>query len=210
MTELVYYQDQYKRELETKILKVEKNQVLLAETIFIPQTNTEPGDSGKINNMKISSSRKSENDIWHVFPKHNPFNEGDTVNLKLNWDRRLLIMKLHSALHLSAGPFDKNFGKRAVAGIVKKNTGELVFKEGITDEIINEALKLINKEIETGLEIISYWDKKREGFRWTQIGDYPPIPDGGLHVNNTNEIGRIKLLNNKFDEGKQKLEITVE
>ena len=116
-----------------------------------------------------------------------------------------MAIKLHSALHLLAGPFDKNFKKRAVAGAVKGKQAYLVFKEEVSDEIINNALKQANEDIENGLEINSYWDEKREGFRWTQAGDYPPIPDGGLHVKNTKEIGKLILVSNEFGQGKQKI-----
>jgi len=209
MTELIYYQDQYKKELEAKIVKVQGPQVLLDQTIFISQTNTEPGDFGKINNLKIIGSKKEGNDVWHIFPKSVPFKEGDNVKLELDWNKRLLAMKLHSALHLLAGPFDKNFEKRAVAGAVRGNQAYLVFKEEVSDEIINKALEQVNKDIEHGLEVKSYWDEKREGFRWTQVGEYIPIPDGGLHVKNTKEIGKIKLVSKELEQGKQKLTITI-
>ncbi len=119
MTELIYYQDQYKKEIEAKVVKIEGNKILLDKTIFIPQTSTEPGDFGKINNMKIAGSKKDGKDIWHIIPKQIPFKEGDIVKLELDWNKRWLAMRLHSALHLLAGPFDKNFGKRAVAGAIK-------------------------------------------------------------------------------------------
>ena len=210
MTELIYYQDQYKKELEAKIVKIEGNRVLLDKTIFIPQTNTEPGDFGKINNMRIAGSKKDGKDIWYIIPKQIPFQVGDTVKVELDWKKRFLSMRLHSALHLLAGPFDKTFGKRAVAGALKGNQAYLVFKEEISDEIISNSLEEANKDIEKDLVIKSYWDEKREGFRWTQIGDYYPIPDGGLHVKSTREIGKIKLVSKEFDQGKQKLTISLE
>lgn len=209
MTELIYYQDQYKKEFEVKIVKVQGNQVLLDKTIFIPQTNTEPGDFGKINNMKIGGSKKEGCDVWHIFPKSIPFKESEVVKLELDWNKRFLAMRLHSALHLLAGPFDKNFGKRAVAGTVKGNQAYLVFKEEISDEIINKALEQANKDIENGFEIKSYCDEKREGFRWTQVGEYLPIPDGGLHVKNTKEIGKIKLVSKELEQGKEKIVISI-
>ncbi len=36
MTNLVYYEDPYKTEIEAKVMKVEGNKVLLDKTIFIP------------------------------------------------------------------------------------------------------------------------------------------------------------------------------
>ncbi len=200
MTELIYYQDQYKKELEANIVKVEGNRIVLDKTIFIPQTNTEPGDYGKINNMKIAGSKKEGNVVWHVFPKAIPFKEGDIAKLELDWNKRIIGMKLHSALHLLAGPFDKDFGKRPVAGAIKGSEAYLVFKEEVSEEIINKALEQANKDIESGLEIKSYWDEKREGFRWTQVGDYIPIPDGGLHVKNTKEIGKINLVGKRWNK----------
>jgi len=209
MTNLIYYEDQYKIEIEAKVLKIEGNKVLLDKTIFIPQTNNEPGDYGKINNLKISGSKKEGNDVWHIIPKQMPFNEGEMVKLELDWNKRLDAMGLHSALHLLAGPFDKIFGKRPVAGAIKGNQAYLVFKEEISDDIINKSLDQANKDIEEGLEIKSYWDKEREGFRWTQVGDYFPIPDGGLLVKNTKEIVKINLVSKEFIEGKHKIIISI-
>ncbi len=210
MTELIYYQDQYKKEIEARAVKIEGNKVLLNKTIFIPQTNSEPGDFGKIDNMRIAGSKKEGNDVWHIIPKQIPFKISDTVKLELDWNKRLLAMRLHSALHLLAGPFDKNFGRRAVAGVVRGNQAYLVFKEGISDEIIDKALEQANKDVGKSLEIKSYWDEKREGFRWTQIGDYFPIPDGGLHVKNTGEIGKIKLVSKELEQGKQEITFSIE
>lgn len=210
ITEKIYYEDQYQKELGATVIKVEGNRIMLDKTIFIPQSNTEPGDYGKINGVSIVGSKKDGNNIWHIITKQIPFQINDVVKLELDWGKRLVAMRLHSALHLFAGPFDKNFGKRAVAGAVKGNQAYLIFKEDISDEIINEALEQANKDIETGLEIKSYWDEKREGFRWTQIGEYLPIPDGGLHVKNTKEIGKIDLVGKGMEQGKQKVTISLE
>ena len=210
MTELIYYKDKYKNEIEAKILKIEGNRIVLDKTIFIAQTNTEPDDYGKINNMKIAGSKKEDKDIWHIFPKPIPFQEKDTVKLELDWNKRFSAMRLHSALHLLAGPFDKNFAKRAVAGAIKGNQAYLVFKEEIGDEIIDKAILQANKDIQTGLEIKSYWDENREGFRWTKVGEYAPIPDGGLHVKNTKEIGKLRLVSKVQEQGKQKITISIE
>lgn len=209
MTELIYYQDQYKKELDAKIVGVDGSRITLDKTIFIPQASNEPGDSGKINNMRISGSKKDGEIVWHIFQKPVQFKEGEAAKLELDWNKRLFAMRLHSALHLLAGPFDKNFGKRPVAGVVKGNEAELVFKEPIPEEIIEKSLQQANRGIETGLEIKSYWDKKRAGFRWTQVGDYIPIPDGGLLVKNTKEIGKITIASKSIEQGKQKIVISL-
>lgn len=210
MTELIYYQDPYKKEFEAKVVAVEENRALLDKTIFIAQTNTEPGDFGKINGVKIAGSKKNGTDVWHVFSKPLSLKAGDIVKLELDWSKRLLAMRLHSALHLLAGAIEKNCEKRAVAGAVKGNQAELILKEPLLEEIITRAIEVSNKDIESGLEIKSYWDEKREGFRWTKVGDYSSIPDGGLHVKNAREIGNIWLIAKEIDGGKQKIIISLE
>jgi len=118
-------------------------------------------------------------------------------------------MKLHSALHLLAGVFDSKFKERAVAGVVKPKNAYLVFKHEIPDETISQAIKQANADIESGAPIKNYWDEKRKGFRWCVVKDYPPIPCGGLHVKNTNEIGEITLLAKESEQGTQKITIAV-
>ncbi|KPJ55475.1 hypothetical protein AMJ49_07070 [Parcubacteria bacterium DG_74_2] len=209
MTELIYYQDQHKTEVEAKVIKIEGNKILLDKTIFIPQTNTEPGDFGKVQDVKIAGSKKEGDDVWHIIPQNNPFKVGDRVKLRLDWKKRIDATRLHSALHLLAGVFDSRFKERAVAGVVKPKNAYLVFKNEISDEIIKQAIGQANADIKSGIEIKTYWDEKKKGFRWCAIKDYPPIPCGGLHVKNTNEIEEIILLNKEIEQGKQKIIIAV-
>jgi len=209
MTKILFHEDAYLKEHQTKVTKLEGKRVLLEETIFFPQTSTEPGDVGKINDCKVVGLKKEGDEIWHILNKLPLFREGDTVNLQLDWNKRYKMMKLHSALHLLAGVFDLQFKERAVAGVVKSNSAYLVFKHELTDEIIQKALEQANEDIREGLEIKTYEDEKRKGFRWCQVGSYIPIPCGGLHVKNTREIGELILREKIIEAGKQKLTMEV-
>ena len=210
MTEQIYHKDPYLKELDATVKDIQGNKVLLDKTIFIPDTNTEPGDIGKINNIKISGSRKEGKDIWHMAQREINFQVGDTVKLEVHWVRRHKIMRLHSALHLLAGVFDSKFGERAVAGVVKKNNAYLVFKHKLPDDIIDKAITEANTIVKSNVNIKTYEDEKREGFRWCGIGDLPPIPCGGLHVKSSEEIKEIRLLNKQMDGVKEKITIELE
>ena len=209
MTKILFHEDAYLKERQTKVTKIEGNRVLLEETIFFPQTSNEPGDLGKINDCEVIGLKKEGDEIWHILNKAPLFKKGDTVNLQLDWNKRYKKMRLHSALHLWVGVFDLQFKERAVAGVIKSDSAYLVFKHELADEIIQKALEQANKDIQEGLEIKTYGDKKRKGFRWCQIGSYIPIPCGGLHVKNTKEIGRLILKEKTIETGKQKLIIEV-
>jgi alanyl-tRNA synthetase len=210
MTEKIYYQDQYKTEIDAQVIKVDGSKVLLDKTIFIPHTNTEPGDFGKIDDVKIAGSQKQEDDVWHIIPQNNPFEAGDKVKLKLDWKYRLNAMKLHSALHLLAGVFDSKFKEPAVAGNVKSKNAYIVLKNEISDEIIQQAIEQANNDIKLGGDIKTYWDENKKGFRWCAIKDYPPIPCGGLHVKNIKEIEAIRVVKAEMEDTKQKILIELD
>lgn len=203
-TKMLFYKDAYLKKYQTKVVEIAGNKVLLKETIFFPQTSTEIGDAGKIQDKKVAGLKKEDGKIWHILNKPPAFEEKDVVLLQIDWKRRYKIMKLHSALHLWASVFDFQFKEKAIAGIVKLNSAYLVFKNELADEIIQKALDQANKDIQEGLEIKTYEDKKKKGFRWCQIGNYAPIPCGGIHIKNTKEIGKLILEKRTMEEEKQK------
>lgn len=209
MTKILFYKNTYLKEYQTKIKKIEGNKILLEETLFFPQTSTEPGDLGKINDCKVIGLKKEGDDIWHILNKAPSYKEGDTVNLQLDWDKRYKMMKLHSALHLLAGVFDLQFKERAVAGVVKSNSSYLVFKNELSNETIQKAFEQANKDIREELEIKIYEDEKRKGFRWCLVGNYIPIPCGGIHIKNTKEIGKLFCKEKIIEAGKQKIVLEV-
>jgi len=209
MTNTLFYENAYLKEYQTKIISVEGNKILLKETIFFPQTSNEPGDLGEIADYKVIGLKKEGDEIWHILNKSPLFKEGDLVNIKIDWNKRYHMMKLHSALHLWAGVIDQQFKERAVAGAVKSDTAYLVFKQELSEEVIEKSLKRANDDIKQGLEIKIRCDEEKKGFKWCQVGDYSPIPCGGLHVKNTNEIGSIIISKKELDGSKLKIYIKV-
>ena len=47
--------------------------------------------------------------------------------------------------------------------------------------------------VENQLEIKTWEDQKRPGFRWWSVEGFSPLPCGGLHVKNTSEIGKVNI-----------------
>jgi len=46
---------------------------------------------------------------------------------------------------------------------------------------------------------------KRKGFRWCKVGEYDPIPCGGVHTKNTKEIEKLSCKERLVESGKQKI-----
>lgn len=210
-TKMWYHEDAYLREHQSKVRRVDGNRVLLHETIFFPETATEPGDTGTMDNHKVVKVERDreKDEVWHILGKAPDLNPGDAVDLSIDWDERYKMMRLHSALHLLAGCFGLLFRQRAVAGTVESDSAYLVFKQSV-DEYVKDSIDQANDDIADGLTIKTYEDKERKGFRWCKVGDYSPIPCGGIHVKNTEEIGKIFLKEKKADGQGQRIVIGVE
>lgn len=188
----IYFEDQYLKEFKTSILKVDGLKVWLKDNLFFPKTKSEPEDLGEVSDIKIRDVEKNEEGIAVILDQEPNFKKGQEVIEKIDWDRRYNSMRLHSALHFLAGVTEKEYSVRAVAGNVYPDKAVLTFKTAPELDVValnNKANELINQ----GLEVETYWDEKREGFRWCKVGDLEPIPCGGLHIKNIKEIGKISL-----------------
>jgi len=193
MQKQLYYEDQYLKEATSMVEKIDGNKVIVAENLFFPKTKSEPNDSGTVEGVQVVDVEKDGEEVTVTLEKTPDIKAGQEVTGKIDWGKRLKSMRLHSALHLIAGVLEKENGIRAVAGNVYEDRAELIFKSAVPEMMIFAAEDKINEMTAFDNEIKTYWDKKREGFRWCKVADFEPIPCGGLHVKNTKEIGKLDL-----------------
>lgn len=192
----LYYEDGYKKEAKTTVLKAEGAKVWLQDNLFFPKTLGEPSDIGEIEGIKVKEAQKEKENVVVVLEKEAPFKKDQEVSEKLNWDFRYNAMKLHSSLHFVAGIFERDAGVRAVAGNVYEDRAVLTFKTPVPEQVVISVEETANELINVCGDIRTFWDEKREGFRWCQVMDLEPIPCGGLHIKNIGEIGKIELSSN--------------
>ena len=204
---LAYYENQYLKEAESVVEKVFANKIWIKNNIFFPKSKGELNDLGMINNIiKIKDVEKSDDGVAVVTEGVSDIRVGDKILQKIDWDYRFNGMKLHSALHLVAGVMEKEHGIRAVAGNVYEDKAVLTFKKPVQDVIYIALEDSANELIQENKEVKTYWDEKREDFRWCKIADLEPIPCGGLHVKNTGEIGEL-ILDGNGDKLEVKLKV---
>jgi Ser-tRNA(Ala) deacylase AlaX len=96
---------------------------------------------GRINGYKVIGLKKDAEEIWYIVGRQPSFREGELVDLEIDWNRRYLMMRLHSALHLWAGVFEAKFNERALARVLKSDRTYVVFKHELPNEIIDEDQK---------------------------------------------------------------------
>lgn len=109
VTEALFREDAYLRETEAKVLGVnDRGGVLLDRTIFYATSGGQPGDTGRIvrangEAVEIAGTitGKTKDEIIHLPAPGQPvFEAGEMVTLRIDWDRRFNLMRMHTACHL--------------------------------------------------------------------------------------------------------------
>ena len=213
MTKKLYYEDPYLKEATAKVLQIKENALLLNQTIFYPTGGGQPHDTGTINGVKVLDVYKNEEEnIWHVVENPDMFRVGDEVELKLDWDRRYKLMRIHTAMHLLDHILHEVLGKGTWephgSGMnPEKGRYDIRYPENINQHK-EKIIELFNKYVDEGGEVKVWWEGKK---RLTQIRDFEILPCGGTHVKDIKEIGHLKKLKrSSIGKGAQRIEIWLE
>ena len=208
---MLFLEDSYLKEFETKIEKIQENNVILNDTAFYARSGGQPGDTGTftINNHQINIIEAIYDDkknIVHVCEKIENLKIGNYIKAKINWKRRYKHMRMHSALHLlcSIIPYDVTGGQiTAEKSRLDFNAIEKLDKIEIENKINNLMLNnykisylwITNDELEKKPELVRTMSvkppKTNNKIRLVKIDDVDLQPCGGTHVKNTKEIGKI-------------------
>ncbi|MFQ5651470.1 MAG: alanyl-tRNA editing protein [bacterium] len=234
MTNLLYHSDSYLREIKARVVAVEDEAVILEKTIFYPGGGGQPADEGKLlwsgYVARIQKLRKVGDAVHHWLSGPVP-EVGQFVKCKIDWDRRYLLMRTHTALHILCGVIWRDFGARVTGGNMEPGAGRLDFElESMSADFAQRMEALINKEVEAARPIRAEILPREEAFqipdlirtkinllpegidevRTVEIVGLDLQADGGTHVANTQEVGRISVVEHK-SKGKmnKRIRITV-
>ncbi|MEM0378292.1 MAG: alanyl-tRNA editing protein AlaXM [Thermosphaera sp.] len=229
MTELLYQYDSYLKEIEADVIRVQGNKIVLNQTIFHPRSGGVDNDTGWIiyddveklvTNVFID---KETGEVIHELEKEVDIPVGCKVHLRLNWNRRYKLMRLHTAAHILSAIMYNDYKALITGGNITEEYGYDDYSlESFEKELFEQAVKKANEIASRGLEVKIYWLPRDEALKIPGIvklaSKMPPsieklriveIPgvdiqaDGGPHVKNTLEIGEIVIL--KFEnKGKNK------
>ena len=107
MTKLLYLEDSYRTDAPAKILSMsEEGGFVLDQSLFYATSGGQPGDSGRLiwqaGEVVIETTRKGENGTLVLVPKAGQSLPpvGTEIIQKIDWDKRYLHMRMHTALHL--------------------------------------------------------------------------------------------------------------
>jgi misacylated tRNA(Ala) deacylase len=229
MSDNLCYTDAYLRSVEATVVAVEpaEGTVTLDRTTFYPGGGGQPSDLGWLRaadgrTRVVRRARKAGDDIVHelepaadaaaadaAFPA-----VGQQVTAEIDWDRRYLLMRTHTALHTLCGVVWRDYGARVTGGNMDPGSGRMDFEfERMSGELVGEIEARVNAELAAERDVRVAILPRQEAFAIpdlirTKINLLPPgieevrtieivgldlQADGGTHVANTREVGRIRV-----------------
>jgi misacylated tRNA(Ala) deacylase len=222
MADALYHTDAYLKEFDAVVTAVDGNKVALDRTAFYPGGGGQPNDVGTLtaandetwNVVKVS---KQGADVWHELDREAP-PIGTPVHGALDWDRRYKLMRTHTAMHILCGVIFRDYGASVTGGNMEPLKGRMDFEfETMRQEFVKQIEEKINIEVEnarpTRVKILpreeafqitdlirTKIDLLPEGIseiRTIEIAGLDLQADGGTHVANTSEVGRIRVVDYK-------------
>ena len=226
MTQELFRDDAYLKECTATIVAVGEQGIVLDRTVFYPLGGGQAGDSGMLvlsdgRQLVIADTRKCKDDqgqptgaIAHVPAAGQEellaqLPAGETVTLRVDWERRHRLMRFHTTTHLlchlvpqlvngcsitpdyarldfnMTDPLDKEALTHGIAALVR--AGHPVTVDSISDEELDANPALVKS--------MSVQPPRGTGrIRTIKIGTDQVIdfqPCGGTHVANTAEIGVV-------------------
>jgi misacylated tRNA(Ala) deacylase len=226
MTVQIYSTDAYTQTMDATVVDVDRDRsaVLLDRTVFYPGGGGQPADRGALwigdDRLSVEDVVSDRRGVWHVL------RGGDATALQLpaprtqlrgalDWDRRLMLMRTHTAMHAMCGVVWRRFASPVTGGNMEPGEGRLDFeitgwdggrdRQPIEDELnarLAEALPvevsfLPRAEADADPSLIrTKVSLLPAGLREVRVIDIVGLDrqaDGGTHVDSTAEVGRIRI-----------------
>jgi misacylated tRNA(Ala) deacylase len=232
MTQPLYHTDAYCQAFDAVVTAVDGGAMALDRTAFYPGGGGQPNDVGTLSaggqTWAVTKVRKTDGETWHELDGPPPA-VGAAVHGQLDWTRRHQLMRTHTAMHILCGVIFRDYGASVTGGNMEPLKGRMDFEfETMRQEFVREIEVKINAEVAAARAIRVKSLPRDEAFQIpdlirTKINLLPPgIPevrtveivgldlqaDGGTHVANTREVGRIRIVDYK-SKGKTNKRIEV-
>ncbi len=225
MCELLYQTDAYLREFDAKVVGVDtqSRSILLDRSAFYPGGGGQPCDFGSLwvegIEYTVVKVKKQGEDVLHFISGavELPPVIG-SVHGVIDWERRYKLMRTHTALHILCGTVFRDYGALVTGGDMEPLAGRMDFEfERMQAGLVHDIEEAVNREIVNARDLRVKILPREDAFKIpdlirTKINLLPEgIPnvrtveivgldlqaDGGTHVNNTGEVGKVRVVDYK-------------
>jgi len=218
MQQALYMDDMYLKEFEAIVESVKDNKyVVLDRTAFYPVSGGVVHDTGILIRdgevFPVVYVGKFDGNISHEVSKPG-LKPGDKITGKIDWDRRYKLMRLHTTAHLLAAIMHNKAKALITGNQIEIDKARMDFSlEEFDRNKIDEYVALANTLVRKGAAVKLGYMKREEAlripdmvklankmppevdvFRTIEIEGIDKQADGGCHVSDIREIGKIELV----------------
>ena len=218
MVDKLFWKDQYMKEFDATVVASEGG-IELDRTAFYPTGGGQPCDFGTLTvdgkRISIADVKKEGDRIIHFAEAGARITTGSAVHGQIDWGRRYAHMRYHTLLHIVDGVVEKHYNGKVTGGQIYEDRARMDFDIPMmdrqkADEIAAKAQEVIDENHPVTQKFLSVEEaaaipnlsrtlpgnellKTLDSIRVIDIEGFDMQLDGGTHVANTSEIGRIRL-----------------
>lgn len=218
MTDRLYQRDSYLKSFDARVTHAAPDGVVLDRTAFFPTGGGVQGDEGTLTGpdgaaRRVIETVESEQGPLHMLAPGSALAPGDTVKGELDWPRRLTLMRYHTATHVLTGVMFNEHGVRVTGNQLTPEKGRVDFAFMEFDrELLEAGFRRSNELLAQKLEVkVSFipveqararpelfkletaFKHELPELRLVEIAGFDVQADGGCHVSNLGEIGKLVL-----------------
>ncbi len=210
--------DAYVAAAEGTVLEIVDGGVVLDRTPFYARGGGQPGDVGVIRwdggEVQVVDTIRRNGVVTHLVSGEEVPPPGTPVEAVIDWERRYLTMRTHTALHALSGVVYRDYGAKVTGGNMAPGSARMDFElAGISAEFGREVERILNAElvkgypteiiylarkealadpdlIRTKVNLIPEWVSE---IRVVDIVGLDRQADGGTHVRSTLEVGEVRV-----------------
>jgi misacylated tRNA(Ala) deacylase len=210
------YVDRFESRVEA--VDADERRVLLERTAFYPGGGGQPHDIGTLRwddaDVAVSRVGRIGGRVWHWLEAEELPRPGVAVEGRLDWSRRHLLMRTHTALHILCGVVWEEFAIPVTGGNMEPGSGRLDFPfEAMSADLGQRLENRINDEIARARDILVQFFARSDAdldpalirtaanlipreidpLRVIDIVGLDRQADGGTHVANTADVGAVRV-----------------
>jgi len=217
MTDRLYQRDSYLKAFDARVSASTPDGVVLDRTAFFPTSGGVLGDEGTLTGadgerFRVIETADTAEGVLHRLDRPGP-KEGELVRGELDWSRRYLLMRYHTATHVLTGVMFNDYAVRVTGNQLTPDKGRVDFAfEQFDREVLEEGFRrsnaLIDRDLAVQIGFVPAAEAKARPelfklettfphdlpeLRLVEIAGFDTQADGGCHVAHLKEVGRLVL-----------------